>query len=72
MAQFKSKKTYAEKHFDRCERLRGNGVKPIPLEAYRTDHHRVDDAWRHRKSKDGWRGAKGKTKLRRGPSQPNV
>ncbi len=70
MAQFKRKKTRAEQHFARCERLRANGVKPMPLEAYRVDHHRVDGAWRHRKNNSEWKGAKGKTKLTRGPKQP--
>lgn len=77
MAQFKKKLNYAEKHVDRCERMRSNGVKPQPLKASKTDHCRVGEAWREVGKHKGpnstqWRGATGKNKLRRGPSQPKV
>lgn len=76
MARFNKRKLSAEHYDARRKRLRDNGVKPIPLEAYRIDHHRADEGWRERKcySVNGkqYRGAKGKTKLMRGPSAPKM
>ena len=70
MGRMNRLKAKANKHFKTTERMQSNGVKTGPMKACKTDHHRVGDAWRHRKSKDEYRGARGKQKIMRGPRQP--
>lgn len=79
MAQFSKRKSHAQRMQDRAERLRIAGRHDLvkPMEAYRTDHHRAGEGWREVGSHKGpnatpWKGAKGKHKLRRGPSSPKV
>ncbi len=79
MAQFAKRKSVAQRYFERCERLRAAGRQDLikPNEAYRTAHHRPDDAYRETKKHKGpnatpWKGVKGKEKLTRGPRSPKV
>lgn len=74
MAQFNKRKSHAERMACRAERLRAAGRHDLvkPMEAYRTAHHRPDDAWRQVGKHKGpnatpWKGAKGKQKKQRFP-----
>jgi hypothetical protein len=71
MVQFAKRKSHAEHMAKRSETLRKNGRADLikPMEAYKSTHHRPDDAWRENKPQrvngKAWKGAKGKQKKQR-------